>query len=618
MASTDVFIPPDPKNIPIRPLNKGMFRDIPPTLIPKGGMYTVQNGFIKRGGIQKRSGSTLYMGGNQVDGSDLPIIGVAPLWQTDGTQAGCLLTSRYLYTITGYSAPSPQYYSWTVGATTCEYTFPASVPTVTGTGATNWDNDDVFSAEGSGSRGLGDYFVLDPTEAGNGPEIIEIKSIASDTSLVLASAPANAYPAGTTWAIYKRFHVVNETLLDWTTADNKLIITDNKRTPYSFDGTTLTEFDSGISYVCGCLCVMDQRLWLGNIKESGVYHRTRLRWSSATDKTDLDAVFFLDIDHPGSGALRRLLPLGNLLVAYFDDGIHIGRQTNIPLLPRAFQIVESGRIGLIGHRAVTGFLNGHAFVGQDDIYFLSAQGLERIGTPVLEATIHACKRPDKIFAVFDPLNERLVFGFPEAGAEIEKIWSYNYKTKAWSYDLVSCTSLSNPLLDLNLTWSDMTDSGPLAADTWTGLGAAFPAWGDIKGDVSFMELFYSQSGYLLKYTKTSTDDNGVAIPLMITTGDLDFGVPDTDKTIRRLTLRLNHRPTGDLLFLIEGSDDSGNTWKNLGNLLIDTDHIEGRVDFFLTGSALRLKLTSTNRSQKYTISDFTMRIYGRGVEFDSD
>ena len=164
----------------------------------------------------------------------------------------------------------------------------------------------------------------------------------------------------------------------------------------------------------------------------------------------------------------------------------------------------------------------------------------------------------------------------------------------------------------------MTDSGPLAADTWTGLGAAFPTWGDIKGDVSFMELFYSQSGYLLKYTKTSTDDNGVAIPLMITTGDLDFGVPDTDKTIRRLTLRLNHQPTGDLLFLIEGSDDSGNTWKNLGNLLIDTDHIEGRVDFFLTGSALRLKLTSTNRSQKYTIADFTMRIYGRGVEFDSD
>lgn len=616
MASTDVFIPQDPKNIPIRPLNKGMFRDVPPTLIPEGGMYTVQNGLIKRGGIQKRPGSTLYMGGNAVPGADQPILGVAPLWQTDGSQAGCLLTSRYLYTISGYAAPVVQNYSWTVGGTTCSCD-PATVTVEGSSGDCDWDNADVFSVE-TGSRGKGDYFVFDPAGVGIGPEVIEIASITDDDTIVLVSAPALAWAALTPWAIYKRFHVVNNTLLDWTTADNTLIITDNKRTPYSFDGATLTEFDSGISYVCGCLCVMDQRLWLGNIFEDSEYHRNRLRWSSATNKKDLDPVFFLDIDHPGSGAIRRLMPLGNLLVAYFDDGIHIGRQTNIPLLPRAFQMVESGRIGLIGSRAVTGFLNGHAFVGQDDIYFLSAQGLERIGSPVIEATIHACTRPDRIYAAFDPLNERLVFGFPELGAEIEKIWSYNYKTKAWSYDLISCTSLTNPLLDLDLTWEDMTDSGPLDDDNWTGFGDTFATWGDIRGDVSFMELFYSNSGYLLSYVADATDDNGVAIPLMITTGDLDFGVPDTDKTIRKLTLRLNQRPTADLLFVVQGSDDSGNSWKDLGNLLIDTDHVEGRVDFFLTGSALRLKLTSTNRARKYTIADFTMRVYGRGVEFDSD
>jgi hypothetical protein len=611
------FIPSDPKNISARPLNKGMFRDVPPTLIPEGGMYTIQNGLVKRGGIQKRCGSTTYLAGNQVNSSDQPIVGLAPVWQTDGSQIGCLLTSRYLYTVSGYAAPTVKYYDWTVGGQTCSVTDT----TVTGSsGDCDFENDDVFSQQ-TGSRGKGDYFVLDVDGSGDGPEIIEIANVVSDTEITLASAPSGTYGAGTDWAIYKRFHIESETLLDWIVVDNKLIITDNKRTPYAFDGTDLDEYDSGISYVCGCLCVQDQRVWMGNVYEDSTYYRNRIRWSSATDRTSFNSADYLDVDHPGSGAIRRLMPLGNLLVAYFEDGIHIGRQTNITDLPRSFQMIETGRIGLIGPRAICGFLNGHAFVGQDDIYFLTTSGIERIGSVVLEDTIKSCAYPDYIYAAFDPLNERLVFGFPQSSREIEKIWSYNYLTKAWSYDLISCTSLTNPLLDLNLTWADLTDTGSggiLSANTWTGLGNDFATWGDIQGDVSFMELFYSQNGYLLRYTEDATDDNGVAIPFVLETPDMDFGYPNIEKTIKRLSLRIDHRPSADLLFTVQGSEDSGNMWKELGNFTIDTEHVEGRLSFFLTGSALRLRLTSTSRASKYIIGDATLRVIGRGDEFDLD
>jgi hypothetical protein len=606
----NLFIPPDPKNVVLRPLNKGMYRDIPANVLPEGAVFTAKNLLVKRGGLMKRPGLTDWSGGNQVNSSDQPVFGIAPLWKTTGAQIAVLLTSRYLYQVTAYSAPTPYYYEEDGGANTCS----TSGATVTGVG-TDWEDNDIYSTA-TGAQSHGDYFVLDADGSGDGPEIIEILQINSDTELVLASTPAGTYGAGTDWKIYKRFHVPRDMITDWTVADNTLIMTDYTRTPYSFDGTTFTEYDSGITYVCGCLCHMSSRLWMANTIESGTYYRQRVRWSSATDRTSFSAADYYDIPYT-SGKISRLVPLGDQLVAYFDDAVYFGRPTNYTDLPKAFYQIETAGIGLIGPRAVCSFFNGHAFVGQDDIYYIDKAGqCQKFGSPVVSETIAKCSKPSKIYAAFDPNNERLAFGFPETGNQILKIWSYNYKVKAWSYDEVECTSLSNPLLGLSLTYADLTDAGVLTDNTYTGWGDIFPTYGSTQSNVSLRDLFVTNNGYTYIYSEAGGDDDGVPVEVVLETGDLDFGIPDTDKTATKLSVRLGERPTQDILFAVWGSVDGGNTWDVFGNLTITDGQLEDKVDFQITGAAIRFRLTSTSAAGAYTIADVVLRIASRGIQYD--
>jgi hypothetical protein len=594
------------KQIPMRPLHGGMVKDRPTEQLPAGSFLELKNLIVHRKGLMRRPGLDYFMSSNAVGSDDQPIVGIAPVWKTDGTQFAVCLTNRYLYQVSAYSSPTAYYWTYTTG------TIAVSSTTVTGSG-TAWDT-------AASKIRPNDVMVLDANGSGDGPEYIEILSITNDTTVTLKSAPTGTYGAGTDYAIRRRFNVSNSTLLDWTVSDNKLVITDHDRYGlYSYDGTTFTEWDTyaEIPYKFGCVVYFKSRLWGGRIIDgSGNYYHQRIRWSSAADRTSFPAVNYLDLDY-FDGALRRLVPMGDLLIGYFADAIWYGRQTNNPNLPVSFDPFPTGGVGLVGPRAVVEWLNGHFYVGQDDIYYLSNNGPEAIGSQVVSDTIDTCSTPDRIYAALDQNNERIVFGFPVDGEDIEKVWSYAYKLKSWSYDEISCTSISNPQLDLNLTWGDLSTvlTGAGEADTWTGLGNVFFTGDSISAGSSSKDLFFSEGGYIYKLSSSSPEDESGGIVVEIQTPDMDFDTPDMDKSILQVSIKLDRRPAQAITFAVSCSVDQGENWTSEGNLVIPTTAREGKIDFLRIGSTIRIKLISSTSIAPYFIKEIGMTVRGHGREF---
>ena len=749
----------DPKQLAVRPL-KGMVRDISSTLIAPEQFYTVENFYPERSGLRKRNGYGYYSGGYAVDSDDQPIITVAPVWKTGGQQFAALLTSRYLYSISGYAQPAAAYWVYTTGYVSVSGT------TVTGYG-TEWDDATQYLY-------AGDYIVLDADGSGDGPEEIKIASIDDHNTITLDSTPTGTYtvtehveygncedansptlyngvtgPLDATWArsavqvkggtyswvltktaaggvdpgrvylsdnadttdmhglsagatyymslwmfsdvgtganasvtlreyysgswhdaqkftvsaastwelkstlvtlngsatgarirvlidtaedagkvlyiddlslletagvdyaIRRRFQIESTYLLDWTVLDNKLVIADHTRPLYSYDGSSFGMYDAGVTYVAGCVTFFADRLWLGNTIESGLHYKHRIRWSSPTDHTSFNAAHYLDLPY-STGELRRLVPLGNLLVAYFSDAIYVGRPSNLQNLPYSFSQVNSGKIGLVGSRTVAEVQNGHVFIGQGDVYFLSTGGLTPLECPIADDML-SCSSFDHAYVVADPNNDRIVFGLPEGGGTyISKLYMYNLTTKQWSYENVSATSISNPMLDLGLTWEDLANV--ISQDDWdVGMGD-FSSWESISGGLNQNVLFRSDNGYLYQVVDGSGSDVGIPITALFVTGDWDLKHPDTDKTFMRFSLKVKD-VSEDVSINIHYSLDMGNTWTYAGVITVTTTVDEGKVDFIATGTTIRFRCTM-NSSATYTIVEMGLRYRHRGLEIE--
>jgi hypothetical protein len=518
----------------------------------------------------------------------------------------------------------------------------AASTTVTGVG-TDFINNGVEA---------GDLIVLDYAGASTDPEVKKILTVDSATQVTLTSA-ASATHTTKTYLIVK--------------LTNPIPI---------------------------CVAYHKDRVWIGDTVEAGSTLKQRIRWTPVLDLANFTKGGYLDLPYT-QGRLKRLVPLGELLVAYFDDAVFLGRPTNLPGLPLSFQRVETGGVGLLGMKAVTPFLDVHFFVGQDNVYMLSAQGIKGIGDAVVKRMLKNVSASQHWFiqAAVDHVNDRVIFGIPLNGDEIGELWSYNYRNGAWTYDKVTCHAISADAFSTVRTWENWvttayavgTVTGVLddatlegAGTTWSaGVCAAgdyvlidtdgdgnfefvttvasrtdndtlemtdpatsnfsgasyrlvkstgtweagsivsYPTWEAAFGSgTTLRSVYVGIGGDLWLYQDGTADDNGTAITAIVETGDYDFDLPDNDKFVRTLTLKLETwNDTGvDITFAVQGSVDRGQNWKNLGNLIIAANKDEGKVDFMLTGSICRFKLTVTADVAPFILSEAIVRARVLGTE----
>jgi hypothetical protein len=379
------------------------------------------------------------------------------------------------------------------------------------------------------------------------------------------------------------------------------------------------------------------RVFAGNILEgNGSYARTRIRWSKATDITDFsDATAYIDLMAQCAaftGAIRRIVPLGTMLVVYLDDAIFVGTPSNTPNLPVAFQQIPSGNVGLVGPRALASLVmpsgdsvswgintTGHFFVSSDNIYFLSSANLslEPIGSRIVRESIRRCDYPARIQTSVDWQRKRVRFGFPRSTTKIENIFEYDWETKEWSYEprntyLIAdlpISSMWNPITMQTATGVDMVTATGKYMALATGVSASFQK-------SHFVE--YSGSLWASSTNENASNPDSTNPSISIDTPDYDEGAPGLVKFWRMLRLKLSWEPETipavPIVFTAQVSVDRGRTWRPIGTAAVLVGNDEATFNFRATGPHIRFRIQSTSAVTPYFISEITRLASIRAVQ----
>lgn len=682
MAQMD-FVPKAPRDIVIRPLTKGIVRDVAPQELPTGGFWDLSNLIVHRDGLHRRGGFSQVAGGDTIPTLDQPATDLTIHMKDDGTFESILFGKRFVYKVnfsggftqqkwtytpagTGYfvqdgsglwwlvdegedfTSASPaltprdvlvvdaspdEYYDVLAinnGSCQVEATGPSSgvTPFESGTAAGGGNNHgtygDYIQLESGHSAEVNDYVLVES-------QVRQITAIQDTDYATVSGGDWGTVPQnGDSYSLYDSDPTVTYTIeralkgsihhppiavnyYGIGSSKGYTVLADaSERGLLSYDdadgfglyGETTTTMSN-----IQCIEFFDDRLWVGGFVEGAVTYPYRIRWTTKSDKTDFPAGQYLDLPYTNS-TLVRLLGNGSILVAYFEDAIFVGYPSQIFGQPYHFERLETAKTGLVGSMAVSRWTDGHFFVGDDDIYFLGANlSLQTIGSPVVRATIQNCKNKYAIRISPDPLNERIIFGFPEgAGTQISKVWSFEYKTGAWSYSPISTSLVSATRFTTTVTWDD------LSSYTWGTLPSTYPTWASMDPAVGPLQFFTILEGGLYQQNDSyNTDEwSGDPVHATIESGDMDLDMPGHNKVFTRLSMKINEpRQEGlnPVKFNVLLSTDRGKTWKSLPRgIIIDTGEDEGKVDFRVTGSIVRFKLSETSLStDTYTISEIVMR-----------
>jgi len=667
------------QNVPVRPLTKGMFQNLPSNGIPPGGFLRVQNYRVEEAGLSRKGGFVDYdpnlgVGQDQYDEQILDIIYFYNRDPLVGAEQ-LLLTDKKLYQMDGAGNNTVVQYE----------NFSTTVVSNTASVGEIFDvTVSVTTAESNRVR-PGDYVTLDGVEYVCRGELTENVIRLEGTGITLDEF------AGATMIVNERFISEPELKPSYAvlpsvgaTTQDKIVIADQGERglyQYTTDGGLepfVIDSTDGISeteYLVGAKGVtyFDDRLWFVNTEEVDGVYKQRIRWSDAVNFDRVAPASYTDLPY-SEGQLLRLVPLGSLLVAYYKDAIYTGRRTNMAGQPYYFERMESGNQGLVSARAVVRHTDTHYIVGDDNIYILSGSaGYQKIGTPILEEAVFFTKQLDLLAEVqveHDPKTKSIVFLFPdklEVGLPnypsiATRLWRFYYDTQAWAYDEVPFADADKTIYQyifsgitpsntyvFGRSWQDWEDLGddaqwtsevhedhpdyPDPPDetfeewlTWTALSDSTTLGTTLKIGVYSAPL--GKEILIEEFSDAEQDTvGGTDYPIwaLLESGDTDTAMPDYTKTVTRLSLKAMHiysERTSPLVevggvFTLNLSDAMGYRWKRPLTLRFKGNYNEGYANFRCTGSTFRFKLINSQVIAPYRLSEYVMRMVGRGLQVEN-
>ena len=625
--------------VDLRPLGLGIDLERPPHFLEKGFFINIENMHLKPGGMLRR-GSYSNINWGSLPTLDRKVYGAPLYFAADGEVQQLLVTKKHLWRIEEdngeerFTLLSEQLRSNLTGSAVL---LKDDLFTLTFTSGDLEAAEEVFSGDTVWLRG----------------KPYEIVVVNSATVLTFRDHDGNFINQSPfdDVEIYKGFRFTP----DWALYAGNFVFTDNAQrslqvykggsetevynpSPTDDDGVLLTEINT-VAYFA-------DRLWVAGFVEDGNNERFRIRWSqlifdpAADPAIFKEAVDFLDLPI-GRYPIERLLPLGNLLVAYLKDRIFYGRPTNIVGLPYDFTPLDTGNVGLVGPRAITNWLDAHWFVGQENIYSLSAtRALEPIGTKVIKDTLfNRDVDLTKTIVTPDPIHERIVFQFFNAQTNlVTEMWSYFYKTQGWSIEkgpsragdvavrgfFFGRTVSTKSWEDLDISnWEDTIFFRPWSAfepidspeKTFVlkddGGVYLYNKDGEVDSYVDFPipeaeeeEEAVIADGIVLSDLFGVKQENSIAT--IVESGDFDFGSPNVLKTVTQLSVKLEEAVGEDLLLEVFGSNNRQAQRKRLGFLRITSGKDEGKVDFRMTGSLFRFELRSNSRVRPWVLNEIVL------------
>jgi len=542
MADQSNFIPGNPVNIAIRPLEKGIIRNIPSEAVPKGGFVDIEDFRVGAKGLTRR-GDWILDGRFDSFATSPPLRDVWIYWDTDGKRTTLGVDNEGVYE---FARAADGSYSAT--------TISMALNTL-----------ETFTYNGRLIGGL-------------------------------------SYP-------------------DSTIIENNLVVSDSENVLRTYDGSTTANLSASLTYIPTCITFFRDRLFIGQIQnDSSAFPRQRIRWSNVSPNYDtFDDSAYVDLPYT-SGAIWRLIPFSSTLVAFLDDAIFMGRVTSSPNLPVYFEQIETGGAGLVGMRAVTGWLDRLFFTGKNNVYELTTKGIKPIGDPVMEEVLQGMGTYSLAHTVMytDTKAEKIGVVLSNFGTNLDVAWEMDLATGAWSrislpaaFGFIKETAISFPITIGTF------------ADTSTTIGDATGTFGDYTTDIGKKRLYFgggesADFGYLASIAvSTGYDFGSIPVQGSFETGDIDLDIPNR----RKLWTRFSMKIAGQLLstdepitFKVDESVDRGQGWKSLGTLVIAAGTDEGKINFRMSGAMIRFRVRQTSANPPYTIVDMVLRAKPRGRE----
>lgn len=636
-----------PQTQAIRPLTAGMITEGSSVLQSPGSMQRIKGYDVEPVGL-KRHGSWVNLSEFTFDPlfkdrqddvtrrSSEKFEDMFQLAATDGSSINIVLSNRLIYKFTKTEGFVPL--PW-------DFDFSPTHSARSG-GTTSWlftfDGADLTDPTVGNYLAVGDWVQGFDTVTGVALyaliATIVFNAGGSGNTIVTATVPVGT-DIGGTLTVFKPFKTATEDIVDWATGRGSAYVVDGASDyPFVTDGVNVNPLivnteaaGAGSRQMLSAKTIAsyNERLYFGNTHEGSDYCRQRIRWTEVLDWSQSVAASYQDLVST-PGPVTRLKGSSEVLMAFTTDAEYYGRDISSETIPLGFFQLQSGGVSAIGPRAMAAMLNGLIFVGSDDVYMFqnpkdSGPALNRIGTPVFDAIKASIQDARKTVVLTDVKNSRILIGTP--GASTGTIWSWNYKTKGWSFaDQVKFTNLMASIVSEQLTYAEaLTTISPTTGKAW--------AYGDAESAVSYGSLLYLESvtdlivldtdGNLIKYdADAAVDFNGAGVVTEIITQDYDFDLPDQNKSFLGLSLRIKRgaetSPTGIIAMVVYVSTDRGTTWKNLGSMTIKSDRDEARIDFRAVGPTARFRLVQSSELSTivpWTILELTLRVRVRGVEF---
>lgn len=637
------FSPNAPQTLTIRPLVNGMITEghsslAPPTSFKElKGLDVTLSGLKRTGGLEPitTSPAVLLFDQGQTNAPrrlSEKIEDFAVLVQANGNTVGVMVSNRLIYTFdssTGF-VPVP----WAAENYTIKSTVAPTPPAV--------DVKIIVETDITGVGIVaGDWIQLDTDTTAT---LWQIKAIdynittVGDTTITLEGGPGTI--TATTFKVFKPFKTVQDSYTEWTIGRNAMYLVDGiTNYVFQFIGEYLTGItvqasatDSTVTLLTAkTITYFKDRLWFGNTTEpfsgGSVKPLSRIRWSdvlnwgSTVTTIYSAATNFSDQDYR-SGPLVKLVGADTILLAFTSDAIYYGQQSNLVGLPYAFYQLQTGNVSVVGPRAAASLMGGCIFVGPDDVYtvFMTDAGptLERVGLSVANKLIGGATNLEATIVRVDPLESRVIVGTSSQTNVFDKMWFWNYKTKGWSWmgtdinvdgftvTTLASTNYVDQLLIDEVGGSDTIDGSPYS-------GLAFDAL--IRSMIGVDIFMFTSTEYLYKFSTNVTQHTsgyGTTAPIKVSlvTQDLDFDRPDDVKTFTELGVQLRDDDpprSQSVEMVVESSIDRGKTYRTLGTLVFAVGDDEDKINFRLTGSTVRFRLTSSDVVEPWTLLEMTLR-----------
>lgn len=587
--------PESAKTFGFRPLNKGVILSQSSQTLPDGAFVQLDNIIANKEGPRRRPGYNSFVNGATVPYRKVDVMTVLP---PSGIAISILLTNKSLYLI------DPN-----VGYTEVDWSYSTGLVNVSGglvTGVgTAWDINDIK---------VGDIIRI-------GAEETEIVNVVGATELVISDGSLTP-GTGLSYSIQRTFSPGTSNAPVWVKTIDKIAIADGKHELLGFNLSSLTLgywiSDPGKQPPNGAVIpatvgYFGDRVFQANIVDPVDGTKlSRILWSTLADEADFSfPENYMDLPYSG-GPILRVLGLSKYLMVYLTDAIYTGYPTNFPTLPFRMEHRETGGIGLVSAYAVTAFLGGHFFVGQNNFYFTTGDEIQSISDAISNEIAQTMEYPEFSYCCPDPSNFNVVFGVSGPSEVVERIWRWDYRSKSWSRDPVSTQMISNPQINASTPWDDLTGA-------WDDIGSRFSSWNSIRVRDTQRLLVIESGDALWRGSLSSLQDYGNSpVAVTIVTKDHDFEDPDSLKTWLRFGLKVDSYTAiyATIVFAVSISTNRGISYKSVGNITIPVGKDEGYVNFRATGSTLRVKLTSSSFAPSYYISEYTIRAIGFGEELD--